>query len=206
MISIICNPMSAPLHIGNPVLVLSSMMDHIRLEGGGVDQHLEKTIEEEDSECFVSTHIFYGTFGEDEYVLTYVLSTSFDGWSAKMVIGGRFLDEKIPEDNEESFMEFLEDEGYLELFCADSFGVTLGQFFSRNTLLKSRLYEKLFHQHIVSPSRLGIELWKTIINTGGLEGLKEVWEELFDDEIAYYMRLEDPYCFDISEEYSCAPL
>ena len=123
-----------------------------------------------------------------------------------MMIGGRFVKNKISEDTFELFREIIEDEEYLEMFQADSDGVILGPFFSRNTLLKGRLHEKLLEQHVLPPQILGVELWKIILDTGGLEGLKQVWEELFDDEIAYYMRLKDPYCFDTSDEYLCAPL
>ncbi len=74
--------------------------------------------------------------------------------------------------------------------------VVLGNFFSRNSKMRDSLSEVLERQKLLPPQVLGAELWKIILNHGGLTTLLNIWEEIFQLDIAYLMRLQDPYCLD----------
>lgn len=118
---------------------------------------------------------------------------SKDPWISKLCLHSRI---KVKRGRQSLLMSReIELGDYQTMLRAHGRSVELGGFFCRPSELRNRIQDILYCQHHLEPLALGISIWQTILDCGGVDCLLEIWEDLLEHEIMYKLRLNNPFLF-----------
>ena len=187
--------MSAHVHFSKPITVFDELMKRMFFERvTSKDTH--RAGEYTDGSTFVE-HIF-NIPNQKELSLTHQIVRTQAGFISNLFLGGDLsIDCWANKEGQQNFFDIVLKDGYLNLFNSTQDKISLAPFFSRQSELRSRLIGILEQQDVVPAIPMSQHIWKAIKDTGGITNLRDIWEELFEEDIKIQMLKMDPYCFDV---------
>lgn len=191
--------MSVPIHFSKGAFVLNELMKRIqydRILFGDVHQVAENLVGTR-----IVEHVFHDEKGKVSSFILHTKEAPQGQFSAFHLGGDLSFDYCVSSQEVQDYLVSLVTEyKFLTMFVGLGDSVHLGPFFSKQSELRTRLVDILEQQDQIPAIPISQKIWRAITDTGGIDNVRDIWDELFEEDIKIRMLVKYPFCFDVDIE------